>query len=370
MWTFEYLVERWADDERRLGELTAEDRSVEAALMLSYQQLPVAERRAFRSLGRCPTVEPDRLVLAAMLDCPPDDAERMLESLVDASLVQQPAAGRYRLHDLVAVFARQLAAADPAEAVASGLRLYVAAARCASDEGVSGFPTGPEPTAPPFTGWADATAWLDTMAGELVDVVAYAAAAGEADYACWIAEGLVDYFTRQGRYHECRAALEIALPKADQATDRRMASSLRIGMGLVHGMQGRYEQASAWGAEALLLSRRAGDLREQARALGGLGMIDRIVGRNAEAIAHLTEVVELARRLQDDWLGGPAICNLGAVHQQLGQYEEASDCFAYVLALAEQAGSPRATALCYSGGVGEFLVSGRSFPCGLAGVSR
>jgi DNA-binding SARP family transcriptional activator/tetratricopeptide (TPR) repeat protein len=353
MWTFEYLVERWADDERRLSELTVEDRGVEAALMLSYEQLPVAQRRAFRLLGRCPTVEPDRLVLAAMLDCPPDDAERVLESLVDANLVQQPAVGRYRLHDLVAVFARRLAAADPAEEVVGGLRLYVAAARCASDEGVSGFPTGPEPTAMPFTGWADATAWLDTMAGELIEVVAYAAAAGEADYACWITEGLVDYFIRQGRYHECRTALEIALSQADQATDRRMASSLRIGMGLVHGMRGHYAQAAAWGADALQLSRRAGDLREQARALGGLGMLDRTVGRDAEAIAHLTEVVELARRLADDWLGGTAICNLGAVHQRLGQHEEASDCFAYVLALAEKAGSPRAMAkaLCYSGGL-------------------
>lgn len=59
----------------------------------------------------------DRLTLAAMLNCPPGDADRALESLVDASLLQQPAAGRYRLHDLVAVYARRLAAEEPTEAI-------------------------------------------------------------------------------------------------------------------------------------------------------------------------------------------------------------------------------------------------------------
>lgn len=105
----------------------------------------------FRLLGRCPVVEPDGLVLSAMLDRSPDEAERVLESLVDASLVQQPTTGRYRLHDLVAVFARSLAAADSDDAVARSLRLFVAAARWASDEGLSSFPDGPDAADLPFT---------------------------------------------------------------------------------------------------------------------------------------------------------------------------------------------------------------------------
>ncbi|MEU5876375.1 AfsR/SARP family transcriptional regulator [Spirillospora sp. NPDC047279] len=114
-WTFEHLVARLADDERRIGELTAEDRSVGTAFHLSYERLPPGERRAFRMLGRSRTVEPDRLTLAAMLACSPEEAEEHLESLVDANLVQQPAAGRYRLNELVAAFARRLAAREPEE---------------------------------------------------------------------------------------------------------------------------------------------------------------------------------------------------------------------------------------------------------------
>ena len=108
-WTVGHLVSRLADDESRLRGLTAGDRSLEAAFRTSYGLLTAAERRAFRVLGLSPASRLDRLILAAMLDCPAGDAERVLESLVDANLLQQPSAGRYRLHDLVALYARRVA---------------------------------------------------------------------------------------------------------------------------------------------------------------------------------------------------------------------------------------------------------------------
>jgi DNA-binding SARP family transcriptional activator len=111
-WTMAHFVSRLIDDERRIGELATEDRSVEAAFQLSYDQLSDTQRRAFRALGLSPAVELDRLTLAAMLDWAPQDAESVLESLVDASLVQQPAVGRYRMHELVAAHARRMSAAE------------------------------------------------------------------------------------------------------------------------------------------------------------------------------------------------------------------------------------------------------------------
>lgn len=112
MWTFAYLVARLTDGGHRLRELTAEDRSVEAAFRLSYDQLPAAAKRAFRALGRSPGPEFDHLTLATLLDCTQQDAEHAMESLVDASLLHQPTAGHYRLHDLVAAYARRVASED------------------------------------------------------------------------------------------------------------------------------------------------------------------------------------------------------------------------------------------------------------------
>ncbi len=342
-WTVERLVERLADEGGLLGELAAGDRSVAAALRLSYDRLAPAEQRAFRALGRCPMVRFDRLVLAAMLGCPARAAEQLLDSLVDASLLEQPAAGRYRLHDLVAVYARQAVEQDPADlATAARTRVYqlwVAAARCASDGGLAGYPTGPEPLPVPFTGAEEATAWLDAVGGELVDVVGHAAADGQVDHACWIAEAGVDYLTRQGRYHEIHAALDLALRLAAQVTDRRMGSALRLCIGYVHSTQGQYERAGSWFGEALRIGQRTGDRREEARALGGLGMTATALGRHAAALDRLTEAVRLAGELEDHWLAAVATSGLGYLHHVHGRHEEALDCFARCRLWGEKIGS-------------------------------
>lgn len=343
-WALERMAARLADDEQRLGELAVEDRSVEAAFRVSYDQLPDAERRAFRVLGLSPTVEFDRLTLATMLDLTPPDAERALESLVEASLVQQAARGRYRLHDLVAIYARRVAAAYPAEVAAARtrvFRLYVVAARSASDWGPSAFPTGPRPDTAPFADSEEASAWLDAVGGELVDVIGHAAAVGHVDDACWLAEGLCDYLTRQGRYHECRAAIEIALPLTERATDQRMVSELRTCMGIAHGLQGHYEQAHRWLRDALEISRRTGDLIEQARALGSLGIFANAAGEPTESAALLAEAAGLAQTGEDDWLTVMYLANVGAVHHQVGQHEAAHDCYSASVILAEKIGRPR-----------------------------
>ena len=111
-WTIGHLVRRMADDERRLAELTAEDRSVEAAFRLSYARLPAAERHAFRALGTAPAGQACHRALAATLGWAAHRAEQALENLVDASLVQQPSVHLYRLQNLLALFARRLAAEE------------------------------------------------------------------------------------------------------------------------------------------------------------------------------------------------------------------------------------------------------------------
>ncbi|MGW0706742.1 AfsR/SARP family transcriptional regulator [Streptomyces sp. NPDC002643] len=369
-WTLAYLVGRMANEERRLGELTAGDRSVEAAFRLSYDQLSAEQRRGFRALGLAPTVEFDVRTAAAMLGLPLPEAELILEGLVDTSLVQQPRPGRYRLHDLVRVHARRLARSAPAEADAARaavLRLYLEAGRTASDWGPAGFRTGPAYTGPgyeagaPFPagsgrtdaegwkgtegwkgaeGWQSAERWLDGVGGELTDVVAYAAALGEADLACWIAEGLSDYLLRRGRYHEGRAVLEIALGQVDRASDRRMPAALRNCMGIIDAYVGRYEQALTRFGEALDLSRERADRHEEARALTGLGATELGAGRLDRALPRLTVAVEMSRRLDDDWLTALALLVLGMVHHGEGRHERALACCSEAHDRAAAAGRP------------------------------
>jgi tetratricopeptide (TPR) repeat protein len=317
---------------------------VEAAFRLSYDQLAPKQQRGFRTMSLAPTVEFDALTAAAMLDSSFRDAEQILESLVDTSLLQQPRPGRYRFHDLVRVHARQLAEAAPADATAaraSAFRLYLDAGRISSDWGPEGFPTGPSSTGGPFADWREADRWLDAGNEELVDVVALAAGLGEADYACWIAEALSDYFERRGRYHELRATLETALAHADAATDRRMACALRNCMGLTHLYQGQYRLAQSWFGEALHLSGRRADPREEARARTGTAIADLSSGDAEQAVLHLDAAMDLAQRLNDNWLTALVLSVLGMLHHSQGRNDEALSCLADACTHAEKNGRPR-----------------------------
>lgn len=355
-WTFADLVHQLTGEERRLAGLAAGDRSVETAFRMSYENLPAAAQRAFRVLGMSPSVEFGPLAAAAMLGRPLFETEPLLEDLVDANLLQQPAFQRYRLHDMVAVYARRLAVAHGPESAESGtraLRLYLAAGRCASDTGPEGFPTGPDLGTVPFLSWRDAAQWLDTATDELVDIVRHAAATGQADDACWLAEALTDYLVHKGLYQECRSALETALSQVDQASDSRMTASLRTCLAFTYCLQGHHEQALPWLREALANADRIGNLREWARVKGALGLYERANGQIEIAAGHLAEVLKIARELDDDWLSGMSLYHLGIIRHGQGRHQEALESLEQALAFAEKIGTPRpmSMTLAYLGNV-------------------
>jgi hypothetical protein len=79
---------------------------------LSYKALSNEEQQAFRLLGMLAMPDFAVWVAAALLRCSLDAAENLIERLVDAQLVEaggEDATGqiRYRLHDLLRVFARE-----------------------------------------------------------------------------------------------------------------------------------------------------------------------------------------------------------------------------------------------------------------------
>ncbi|MFE2046421.1 BTAD domain-containing putative transcriptional regulator [Streptomyces sp. NPDC059477] len=342
-WTVAHLVGRMAGGDR-LGELNAGDRSVETAFRMSYEHLAPEQRCAFRVLGMTPTVEFDVLTPAAMLGLPSPETEVLLEGLVDTSLVQQPQPGRYRLHDLVRAHARRLTRETPREAAdarKAAFRLHLDAARMASEWGVDGFPTGPRPWDGPFTTWQEAEAWLDAAGGELADVVSHAASAGDADHSCWLAEALVDYFVRQGRYHEAETTLEIALAHVAGTTDPRMPLALWNSLGYTAIHQRRYNRARACFEQTLKLLANRPDAHEECRTYTAMGALDLSMGEAGPAIVHATKGLALARSVGNDWIAATALIVQGLSYYFHRRNEEALACFADAYPHAEAIGRPR-----------------------------
>ncbi|MER5645024.1 BTAD domain-containing putative transcriptional regulator [Streptosporangium sp. NPDC002524] len=108
-WTVASLVPRLADERRRLDEMRVGNLAVEATFALGYGQLTPAQARAFRLLSLPGGPDISVGAAAALLALDPMDTEDVLESLVDTSLLEAPAPGRYRFHDLLKLFARRVA---------------------------------------------------------------------------------------------------------------------------------------------------------------------------------------------------------------------------------------------------------------------
>ncbi|MDQ0775330.1 DNA-binding SARP family transcriptional activator [Streptomyces aurantiacus] len=111
-WTVSVLAAKLADERRRLDELQAGDLAVKATFELGYGQLEPAQARAFRLLGLADGPDLSLAAAAAVLDLPAEETEDLLESLVDTSLLESAAPGRYRYHDLVRLYARACAERD------------------------------------------------------------------------------------------------------------------------------------------------------------------------------------------------------------------------------------------------------------------
>ncbi|WP_113699005.1 AfsR/SARP family transcriptional regulator [Nonomuraea lactucae] len=107
-WTVASLVPRLADEQRRLDELRVGNLAVEATFALGYGQLDPAQQRAFRLLSLPNGPDISAGAAAAVLSMSAFEAEDLLESLVDASLLEAPAPGRYRFHELLKLFARRI----------------------------------------------------------------------------------------------------------------------------------------------------------------------------------------------------------------------------------------------------------------------
>ena len=109
-WSLDRLSRLLDDEAGRLDELAAGDLEVRASLALSYRSLPAPVRRAFRLLGVAGVGEFSPWLLAPLLDVPVAQAERLTAQLADACLldpVTRAGTDRYRLHDLVRVYARE-----------------------------------------------------------------------------------------------------------------------------------------------------------------------------------------------------------------------------------------------------------------------
>ncbi|GGY04984.1 AfsR/SARP family transcriptional regulator [Streptomyces anandii] len=333
-WTVQYLVDRLRDETRRLAELSAGDRSVAATLQLSFQVMSEEHRTAFRLLALHPGTDVDAYAAAALLGLNVHAAEATLERLLDVHLLQQPAIGLYRFHDLVRDFAHTLSSpatvrADEA-AVRRLLGYYVTATETACAAlfpGRERSPASIEPYAgqlPPFATMAQAADWFDQEQASLSAAVHLAARQGLDREAACLTRNVVFRLNSLGRFHEFREVSRVAVAAARRAGDLPLLGLSLSSLGVACWRLGRLDEGLAAAREGRDVAAALGDRRTESHAESTMGLLLTVLGRNSEALPRLQRALELERELDAPRAEAESLSNLSTLYLQWGRYEEAA----------------------------------------------
>ncbi|GAA3627447.1 BTAD domain-containing putative transcriptional regulator [Nonomuraea rosea] len=354
-WPLATLAGRLADEHRRLDELTAGDLEVRASVALSYRGLDEGAKRAFRLLGLLGVPDFASWVPAALLDVPETEAEEAVERLMDAQLLDDvavDAAGqaRYRLHDLLRVYAAERAEAEepPEERAAAvnralgGWLWLITRAAAARPPGALTLRREYAMARPVDADVADLVTWFSAESPALVVAVERAAAMNLHEVACEVAAALCSSsFSVDTRFEEWRRTHESALGAARRAGDPLAEATLLVGLGQLRNRQDRYSEAQAFFHQALPLLRAGGDAHGQAVAVAGIGNACRELGDLAAALAHLRDAAEAFRSLGDDAAVGYVKRLAGSVLLEQGEFAAARELLDDALAAFRRLGSKR-----------------------------
>ncbi|WP_149179325.1 AfsR/SARP family transcriptional regulator, partial [Streptomyces sp. TRM49041] len=340
-WTVSVLAAKLADERRRLDELQAGDLAVKATFELGYGQLEPAQARAFRLLGLADGPDISLAAAAVVLDLPPQDTEDLLETLVDASLVESAAPGRYRYHDLVRLYARACAERDEqprAERDAAMSRLldfYLAtAARVyAIERPGDRLVDHLEPTTYEgltFTDRHTAQDWLYREANCLLACARQATTGGGAAGSrlrravdlLWAAKDLTESGANSKQYESAALAARDA---AHAAGDARTEGRARTTLSNVHLVAGRYDEADEEARNARELAVGAADAAPVPWADNDRGIIAIVQGRHKDAEEHLVRAADASREVGNLSSVATALCNLSRVHLFTGRPTSAID---------------------------------------------
>ena len=329
-WTLDTLVERLRD-----GDLT-----VSEVFEMSLRQLDPAQRRMFRLLGLVPGEDIDAYGAAALAGIPLPNARSLLEDLVDVHLVQEPAAGRYRMHDLLRQVARaDDPTADPVPAITRLGDYYLSGLLAVKQLILVLFPlpvtvSQPPPALPDLSSHDSGVKWMDTEWGNLTATLALAAQLRIDSVAVGLGQLTTIAHTRRGGSAQLYEALVASLPAAERLGDRRVLASHHYLQGVLQMRMGRLTDADRELRTARALMAAGGDGVGEAMALFQLGELHEY-DDTAGAVELLEQAVAILPA-DESAVRGRIRCTLSHALMRLGKYEAAREVAADVLETADR----------------------------------
>lgn len=316
----ELMAELTAGDRLTALEIEGDaDAAVRTTFGHSYAALDPVARMLFRRMGVAPGPDLPARAAAVLLDRP--DAEAALRTLVAAHLVEVRSAGRYGLHDLLRLYARERCATEESSAgwmdrlYEQYLDMAVAAARAVRPDFSVLASVTPQHT---FSGATEALQWFDAERATLVSLIEQAGA----PMAWLLTDALRGCYWLRRHTAEWLAVAHVGLAAA--ADDPSASAAMHLSLGTAHWGAGDHRAAATHFEHAVEFSRAAGDRFREFSTLGNLGGVHAELGSLEEAadcfrreLAFYAEIGDTARRAR-------ALGNLGLTEMRLGRLVEAA----------------------------------------------
>ena len=332
----------------RLELMATENLSVAAAFDLSYADLTGDQQRLFRRLGLHPGAEVDGYTAAALDGTGLAAARRGLEGLYDQYLLSEPAAGRYRMHDLIREHARALAGradADRDQATERLLEYYQYTA--ARADALITRQARPAPAAaegsvpaavPTLANRVQALAWARAERPSLIATLDYATATGQHARVIGLTAGLAALLQSDGPWAEAITRHQAAIQAARHLGDWLGQANALHDLGDVRRLTDDYPAAAQAQEQALGLYRDLGDRLGQANALHDLGVVQSITGDYPAAAQAQEQALGLYRDLRERLGQANVLRELGAVRRLTGNYPAAAQAQEQALGLYRDLG--------------------------------
>jgi tetratricopeptide (TPR) repeat protein len=308
--------------------------SVRAVFSWSYQQLDERAARLFRLLGLHPGPDIGAPAAASLAALPLPAARMALHALARAGLIAELVPGRYTMHDLLRVYAVELAQAHDsgAEHRAAAERMLdhylhtAGTADCLLDSlqqaYVSGSPV-PGVTPEALTDLEQAQAWFAREHKVLLAITANAAETGFDTYAQQLAWILMGYLDRDGHWPDLIALQHIALGCSKRLGDLRGQAHAHRNLARAHLRQDQADLARKHLIQAVRLARRLGDQAAEAEARIRLSAVFEHEQRPHEALHSSLRALDLAESAGSPSLTAMACNNAGYLYARLGDCREA-----------------------------------------------
>ncbi|TQE25710.1 tetratricopeptide repeat protein [Streptomyces ipomoeae] len=354
-WNLTVLRELLSRTTDRLAQIRDGYSEIARAFEVSYQTLSPAERSCFRLLSLHLGPEFGPQAAAALLGRPLDETERLLESLLQCHVLQEPVPNRFRFHDLLGEYAHLLSTAQDTDEHREAARarlvdhyvrtadhcdrlLYPRRIRPRVHDTDTAAPSPPWPT--PRTS-ADALTWFTTERQNLLSTERHLRQHGARTRAAQLSHvlaGFLDgecYWTDSVRLHEAAVAHWRGIGRHD-ALCRAL-----LDLSPVYTATGSFEEADRVAKEALECARTIGDRDAEADALRELGILYWHLGRFQQALAFQRESLTLCAATGDRWRQTRCQNNIAICLLYLGEHEQARTWFQAAIAGFEYADDQR-----------------------------